>query len=265
MSEKKIVVPEGMLNAVAETKYGDQICSIETAVSLRDGVRKDIEVALRWLSENPIMPTDEQLDEMEGDIRYRVGVNFDIQKLISEWQRRMFFAPEPEAPRFFDTPFGRFEVDNRVPPGEIRLHNWNGPTLMRNIKIEPEVPEPDPLVMYIMRHFDDAIADEASLRNRASCAVADYEEHLKRNPAVKEKGPVIQDFKKFEQEIQERRDTEAREECKDLLFPTPQGIPVVLANDCVTVQADVNNRIIQAYNHGKDAGYAERSSETFGR
>ena len=43
---------------------------------------------------------------------------------------------------------------------------------------------PDPLVMYIMRHFEDAIADEASLRNRASCAVADYKEHLKRNPTV---------------------------------------------------------------------------------
>jgi hypothetical protein len=41
----------------------------------------------------------------------------------------------------FDTPFGRIEIDDRVPPGEIRLHNWSGPVLIRNLKAEEKVPE----------------------------------------------------------------------------------------------------------------------------
>ena len=39
-------------------------------------------------------------------------------------------------------PFGKIVIDARVPPGEIRLHDWNGPTLVRNIKVDPEVPQP---------------------------------------------------------------------------------------------------------------------------
>jgi hypothetical protein len=42
--------------------------------------------------------------------------------------------------------------------------------------------EDDPLVMYIMRHFDDVEHDERTRRNRAKAAIADYKEHMKRNP-----------------------------------------------------------------------------------
>ncbi len=55
--------------------------------------------------------------------------------------------------------------------------------------------EDDPLVMYIMRHFDDIIADQASLRNRALVAVADYKEHVKRN------GPKVENFDIFQDEF----------------------------------------------------------------
>ena len=56
--------------------------------------------------------------------------------------------------------------------------------------------EDDPLVMYIMRHFDDVIADEASLRNRALVSVADYKEHVKRN------GPKVENFDICQDEFQ---------------------------------------------------------------
>jgi hypothetical protein len=35
--------------------------------------------------------------------------------------------------RSFSTPFGIFEIDDRVPPGEIRLHQWDGPTILKNV------------------------------------------------------------------------------------------------------------------------------------
>jgi len=36
--------------------------------------------------------------------------------------------------------------------------------------------EPDPLVMYIMRHFEDVVSDRQSLLNRAKAAVEDYQQ-----------------------------------------------------------------------------------------
>lgn len=43
---------------------------------------------------------------------------------------------QTQTPQSFDTPFGKVVVDERVPPGEIRVHSWNGPTLMKNIGTE---------------------------------------------------------------------------------------------------------------------------------
>lgn len=54
------------------------------------------------------------------------------------YMRKHYVVPDPEVPQSFDTDFGRIEIDNRVPPGEIRLHNWNGPTLLKHIKAQPE-------------------------------------------------------------------------------------------------------------------------------
>ena len=95
MSEKKIVVPEGMLQAA------------KTGVRNSDGdaFLSALEVALRWLSENPIVPTDEQLKELCEDWGRQVGKPEDIPRnpMISllkvgsvEWQRRMFLAQEPK-------------------------------------------------------------------------------------------------------------------------------------------------------------------------
>ena len=54
--EKKIVVPEGMLSAVTE------VLPLHVRVQLSammgfPGVQRMLEAALRWLSENPILPT----------------------------------------------------------------------------------------------------------------------------------------------------------------------------------------------------------------
>jgi hypothetical protein len=93
MSEKKIVVPEGMLNAANK------------ALAVRDGngVYIVLETALRWLSQNPIVPTSEQALEMfryYGDcIPHPEGEFSRVKAMLTEWQRRMFVEPKPADPR----------------------------------------------------------------------------------------------------------------------------------------------------------------------
>jgi hypothetical protein len=81
MSKKKIVVPGGMLKAaMGETHRPDGndafVCGI-------------LEAALRWLAENPIVPSDEDIESMREEAA--LARHFAV-----EWQRRMFLAPEPE-------------------------------------------------------------------------------------------------------------------------------------------------------------------------
>lgn len=126
MSDNKIAVPDGMMNAAKHAFMQNKGVGV-------DGVEDCIEAALRWLSENPIVPNDEQLfsisRSLDLDMAQIVWSRRD-RALIAEWQRRMFLAPQPQ---IMDTAFGKFVIDTRVPPGEIRLENWNGPTLVQNI------------------------------------------------------------------------------------------------------------------------------------
>jgi len=94
MSDKKIVVPEGMVKAV------------DYAISKARGIGRDItggqvrdialEVALRWLSNNPILPTMEQAKEMSDSGHPCI---LDGVWYATEWQKRMFLAPEPNVPQ----------------------------------------------------------------------------------------------------------------------------------------------------------------------
>ena len=100
MNEKKIVVPEGMLQEASDAhrrlgKMGAQILTV-------------LEAALRWLSENPIVPSEEQLSELwnSGLIDWNNFKWRDIPTLWCEIQRRMFLAPEPEVPECRQEVFG---------------------------------------------------------------------------------------------------------------------------------------------------------------
>ena len=77
----EIKVPEGMMRKVCET--------------YSDNVHECLEKALRWLSENPIAPTEEQAQYMY-DGKNGLGHAGTIRYCMIEWQRRMFLAPEPE-------------------------------------------------------------------------------------------------------------------------------------------------------------------------
>jgi hypothetical protein len=88
MSEK--IVPKGMLDAAADV-YHEQA---------QDGVdmmamSKSLEAALHWLSENPIIPTDEQVADMRNVL---APVNPHWANIIAVWIRRMFDTPEIAVP-----------------------------------------------------------------------------------------------------------------------------------------------------------------------
>ena len=91
MSETKIKIPEGMLEAAA-MELSD--VGFRSDVIAYD-VKRMLKAALRWLSENPIVPTDAQIEEMKIKL---VPVHPHWSNIVAEWQRRMFLAPEPEAP-----------------------------------------------------------------------------------------------------------------------------------------------------------------------
>lgn len=90
MSYRKILVPEGMLTAACTANHVGGIGGSGPLVNV-------LEAALLWLSENPIVPSDEQINSLFEAHKY--GVSRDAWKFyFSEWQRRMFLAPEPEVP-----------------------------------------------------------------------------------------------------------------------------------------------------------------------
>lgn len=97
MTERRYKVPEGMLDAA----YGEYPWPADWTVE--QCVKKGVEASLRWLSENPIVPTDEQILEMEKlhqsdcSLWNRFGSSNNHAYYCYEWQRRMFLAPpEPE-------------------------------------------------------------------------------------------------------------------------------------------------------------------------
>lgn len=98
--EKKYVVPREMMNAA--------IAGYARCVGMgsfdRFGIEWAVEAALRWLAENPIVPSHEQIYDMEKE-----HVNPNIRWMLIEWQRQMFLAPDPDSPikdLIFDSPSG---------------------------------------------------------------------------------------------------------------------------------------------------------------
>ena len=86
---KKIKVPDGMLKAALTANVD--------GVDTSERIARGLEASIRWLSENPIVPT---LDQWESCYRgipsgsYPSSSEVEIAQCV-EWQHRMFLAPEP--------------------------------------------------------------------------------------------------------------------------------------------------------------------------
>ena len=103
MSDKKIVVPEGMLAAAGKelriAGFGDNV--------LMCNARRKLEPALEWLrlSEHPIVPSDQEVVEILDKVEpYRNWLEM-VKRVIEIWQRQMFIATEPELPEELKTIF----------------------------------------------------------------------------------------------------------------------------------------------------------------
>lgn len=94
MSEKRVVVPQGMLDYVNGWFPDPPPAAVGAVLNL----------ALRWLSENPIVPTHAQKVELlEWARKTQTGDPWitksnDPGGIAEEWQRRMFLSSEPEEP-----------------------------------------------------------------------------------------------------------------------------------------------------------------------
>ena len=91
MREKKYVVPQGMLDAAY------QYCPASFAMP---AVRSMLESSLRWLSENPVVPTVEESKELWRTSGAAVELTESKRASIyaTEWQRRMFLVEEDRVP-----------------------------------------------------------------------------------------------------------------------------------------------------------------------
>ncbi len=111
MSEKKIVVPEGMLDAAVDDHmaYWEQVydayrtsaMGVQEEARVRESFTAAFKVGLRWLSEHPIVPREAVMKECEkgwlDEGGNRKGDFFSY--VLLEWQRRMFLEPEPDIPK----------------------------------------------------------------------------------------------------------------------------------------------------------------------
>lgn len=105
----KIVVPEGMIK-VAEQSYCEADPRQQNNVTA--AASHVLEAALRWLSENPILPASHNTcEEMHRTVNAK-GYCCYQSALLAEWQRRMFLSPEPEIPaEIADLMWARLERD----------------------------------------------------------------------------------------------------------------------------------------------------------
>lgn len=107
MSKKQIKIPDGMMGAVDEAiskaRYLRQKHYGNDDLPTSDVIYITLNSALLWLSENPIVPSDEQLFNISGNLPVKMAQIVWSERdraLIAEWQRCMFLIPDPEIPDY---------------------------------------------------------------------------------------------------------------------------------------------------------------------
>lgn len=93
----RIVVPEGMYLAALKHQDSEVLCGAA------------LEAALRWLSENPIVPSPAIAREFIG--RMVVLNETSLIFVLEAWQRRMFLAQRDKPLMVHFPSAGRYEVE----------------------------------------------------------------------------------------------------------------------------------------------------------
>lgn len=123
----KIKVPEGMIKEAVKAS--------RIAACPEDYMRLILEAALRWLAENPIVPNEVVTYDLATSGKKPFNMD-SIAWYCSEWQRRMFLAPEPEVRHFVRNIIQRFqgctltpdEADAIMEEVAAVAHGWVRPT-----------------------------------------------------------------------------------------------------------------------------------------
>lgn len=89
MSERKIVVPEGMLKAARQSLAGLGVPRLHLETMAL--------AMVHYLAEHPILPTPDQAFKLAQECESSPNV-VPLRDALELWQRRMFLAPEPEVP-----------------------------------------------------------------------------------------------------------------------------------------------------------------------
>lgn len=98
--QTKFVIPEGMFKAAAEKMFElYQKASLEPETEMktaRELVTDVVGAVLNWQSENPVVPTDEQINDFYSG-ESEAGVSFDFLRRFSVWfQSHMLLASEED-------------------------------------------------------------------------------------------------------------------------------------------------------------------------
>jgi len=123
MSEKKYVIPEGMLNVAIFA-----LASNWDFFDTKHCTERVLEAAVCWLAENPIVPTMRQADEILSPLcgipsnRVSGRLSNAAVEVAVEWQRRMFLASEPEIPEAVKDMMWQ-DIGGSVPDHKIDEHN----------------------------------------------------------------------------------------------------------------------------------------------
>lgn len=90
MNKQRYVIPEGMLRAAKDAYHAQTQDGVDTMA-----IRESLEAAFRWLGDNPVKPSTQQIREMLGSgwsdstcEGTMTGVM--LAGLLMEWERRMF-------------------------------------------------------------------------------------------------------------------------------------------------------------------------------
>ena len=114
----KIKLPEGMLEAADQRQRSDVERRFTKAI---------VEAVLLWISENPIVPTDEQIRKCAkaAGCAWDSGMwDFDLTRRFYAEMQRMFLKPEPEVPEAIkDLLIGPKIVDDTEAGITCREHN----------------------------------------------------------------------------------------------------------------------------------------------
>jgi hypothetical protein len=220
MGKKQIVVPEGMLKAAIDAVgemlvKGRQLSDGTSGILLELPGREQtaLEAALRWLGENPIVPTNKQIDEFVMPLAKRPGGVSEME-ICAEWQRRIFLALEPETPRLYTWEEAQRLINDQRKRTEAELQTYK------------KCGTPDPEM------FDSSLGGRLSGRTFTQKQADAIKEYVQRS--------VHPSYREKKQEVPE--------EIKDLMETV--GNEFTLDEDKWGDPAHVNKRILEAYRRG---------------